>query len=194
MNFVNIIIIFVYIYLLYCQINREDTGSIIILTLVVLFALWYNRRYRAFELFEVQGDYANIPETKIDPEYVPEVFPGLLADRVKNYDGLCLKTGNTESWSHDPNNLPLLSNDELYVVQGNAVPSVQYQTNEDHLIGPPINGFEGGPEKMFMLANNLSAPECCPSTFADSTGCVCTTDAQRDYIALRGGNGVGCAL
>jgi len=193
MNFVNIIIVFVYIYLLYCQINRDDTGSIVILTGVVILSLWYNRRYRAFELFEVTDNYANIEETTVSENFVPEVFPGLLASRVKNYDGLCLKTGNTESWSHEPS-WPLLNNDELYVVQGNAVPAVQYQTSDENLTGPPINGFEGGPEKMFMFANNISSPECCPSTFADSTGCVCTTDAQRDYFAQRGGNAVGCAL
>ena len=193
MNFVNIIIIFVYIYLLYCQINRDDTGSIVILTAIVLFCLWYNRRNRVLELFDVQGDYANLEETTVYENYVPEIFPGLLASRVKNYDGLCLKTGNTESWSHEQD-WPLLSNNELYVVQGNGVPPVQYQTSDDNLNGPPVNGFEGGPEKMFMFANNISDPECCPSTFADSSGCVCTTDAQRDYIAQRGGNGVGCAL
>jgi hypothetical protein len=39
---------------------------------------------------------------------------------------------------------------------------------------------------MFMWANNVASPLCCPSTFSTSTGCVCTTQNQRDYIAGRG--------
>jgi hypothetical protein len=39
---------------------------------------------------------------------------------------------------------------------------------------------------MFMLANNRTSPNCCPSTFSTSTGCVCTTKNQRDFIASRG--------
>jgi hypothetical protein len=42
---------------------------------------------------------------------------------------------------------------------------------------------------MFMFAKNVSSPACCPSTFSDSNGCVCTTPQQRRYVAqLRGGN------
>lgn len=194
MNFVNIIVVFIYIYIMYCVIKRDDIQTMALLTGAVLGFLWYNRRYRVFEMLEVNPEYARLEETTVGPEYEPEAFPGLLADRVKNYDGLCLKTGNPEYWSHDPTNLPLLSNEELYVIQGDTVPAVEYKTDNNSLSGPPVNGFEGGPNKMFMFANNISAPECCPSTFADSEGCVCTTDAQRDYIAMRGGNSVGCSL
>ena len=54
------------------------------------------------------------------------------------------------------------------------------------LIGPPIDGVKGSPEKNFMFANNITSPACCPSTFTSSTGCVCTTKNQRDFIAARG--------
>mgnify|MGYP001492916800 FL=1 len=39
---------------------------------------------------------------------------------------------------------------------------------------------------MFMWANNVSSPLCCPSTYTTSTGCLCTTKNQRDFIAGRG--------
>ena len=35
-------------------------------------------------------------------------------------------------------------------------------------------------------ANNVTSPSCCPSTFSTSTGCVCSTKNQRDFIAARG--------
>ena len=51
-----------------------------------------------------------------------------------------------------------------------------------------VDGVKGSDEKMFMLANNRSSPECCPATFSTSTGCVCTTKNQRDYLSTRGIN------
>ena len=35
-------------------------------------------------------------------------------------------------------------------------------------------------------SNNRTSPNCCPGTFSTSTGCVCTTENQRDFIAGRG--------
>ena len=54
------------------------------------------------------------------------------------------------------------------------------------LKGPPVDGVKGSPEKMFMWANNVTSPQCCPSTFSTSTGCICSTKNQRDFVAARG--------
>ena len=59
-------------------------------------------------------------------------------------------------------------------------------SDQSELIGPPIDGVKGSPEKKFMFANNITSPACCPSTFSTSTGCVCTTKNQRDFIIQRG--------
>ena len=53
-------------------------------------------------------------------------------------------------------------------------------------MGPTVDGEEGSPKSMFMFMNNKSSPDCCPSTFSTSTGCVCTTENQRKYINSRG--------
>ena len=53
-------------------------------------------------------------------------------------------------------------------------------------MGPSVTGVEGGDQNMFMFYRNKSSPNCCPSTFSTSTGCVCTTQDQRDYITRRG--------
>ena len=41
---------------------------------------------------------------------------------------------------------------------------------------------------MVMFAKNKSKPECCPSPYSTSTGCVCMTSEQINYLNTRGGN------
>lgn len=53
---------------------------------------------------------------------------------------------------------------------------------------PTVDGKANSPRQLFMLSHNFSHPSCCPSTFSTSTGCVCTSKAQRDLINSRGGN------
>ena len=63
--------------------------------------------------------------------------------------------------------------------------------NEDRLnsykdnVGTPVPLPEG---ELFFFANNKFTPECCPSTYSDSMGCACLSQAQVDYINQRGGN------
>ena len=45
--------------------------------------------------------------------------------------------------------------------------------------------------KDYLFANNSSSLNCCPSTYSTSTGCVCTTEKQRDYVNRRGHNRSG---
>lgn len=58
-----------------------------------------------------------------------------------------------------------------------------YSTPEVPLIGPPA-----GPDDLYIFKNNQCKPECCPASFSCSGGCVCETQAQRDFINMRGGN------
>jgi hypothetical protein len=107
---------------------------------------------------------------------------------MSGYDGLCLKTGNQEYWMKSPDNTALVPNDTLYTYLGSEGPPKMRISDQSALTGPPIDGAKGSPEKMFMFANNVASPLCCPSTFSTSTGCICTTEAQRDYVAARGDN------
>jgi len=102
------------------------------------------------------------------------------------YDGLCLKTGNDEYWMKSPDETSLVPNDTLYTYLSSQGPIKMKLSDQSALNGPPVDGVEGSFEKMFMWANNVTSPLCCPSTFSTSTGCVCTTKNQRDYIAGRG--------
>ena len=63
--------------------------------------------------------------------------------------------------------------------------------NEDRLnsykdnVGTPVPLPEG---ELFFFADNKFKPECCPSTYSDSMGCACLSQAQVDYLNQRGGN------
>lgn len=46
---------------------------------------------------------------------------------------------------------------------------------------------------MFIFSKNVSSPLCCPATYSDSRGCVCTTKAQRNLIGFSRGNNNTCA-
>ena len=50
---------------------------------------------------------------------------------------------------------------------------------------------QGGPvppTHLFMFGDNEMRPECCPSTYSGSTGCVCVSENQMKYLNERGGN------
>jgi hypothetical protein len=42
--------------------------------------------------------------------------------------------------------------------------------------------------ELVLFAKNKSKPECCPSPYSTSTGCVCMTPEQIHYLNTRGGN------
>lgn len=42
--------------------------------------------------------------------------------------------------------------------------------------------------EMLMFANTPFKPECCPSTYSNSSGCACLTGQQYNYLISRGGN------
>lgn len=42
--------------------------------------------------------------------------------------------------------------------------------------------------EMVIFAKNKFKPECCPAPYSSSTGCVCMTPEQINYLNTRGGN------
>ena len=129
--------------------------------------------------------------TKADSDISPIPIknnPDLVYNNVSSYDGLCLTTGNKEFWSHSPNNVPLINDKSLYTIMGHTTSNKPVMSDPSSLSGPSLDGTDNTPNKLFMFSNNASSPNCCPSTFSTSTGCLCTTDKQRDFVASRGNN------
>ena len=40
----------------------------------------------------------------------------------------------------------------------------------------------------FMFSFNEVKPECCPSTYTSSGGCVCVNEKQKEFLSSRGNN------
>jgi len=123
-----------------------------------------------------------------DNDSIPIKHPELHTYNMSSFDGLCLNTGNKDSWRKSPDDLPLLKDSDLYTLQGHTNPLRPVITDYTSLYGPSIDGEDDSPNKLFMFSNNLSSPSCCPSTFTTSTGCLCTSKKQRDFIISRGKN------
>ena len=110
-------------------------------------------------------------------------------DYKGSYAGYKYNTScNDGGWRKEPCNTPL--NETMgFVPQGTTVPPNQTDgpLSNDHKFYPSVDGV-GNKNSMFMFAYNQASPDCCPSTFSTSTGCICTTEDQRNYVNNRGGN------
>jgi hypothetical protein len=93
------------------------------------------------------------------------------------------------SWRNDTQNIPLLQG-KVYSPQGTPFPLKSSDSMQPiyPTMGPTVDGLPGSPQRLSMLSLNQSKPECCPSTFSTSTGCVCLTSQQSDWINSRGSN------
>ena len=52
----------------------------------------------------------------------------------------------------------------------------------------PYDLSRSTPGQPQFLVNNRVGPDCCPSAFTSDTGCVCLSDADKDFMGSRGGN------
>ena len=96
-----------------------------------------------------------------------------------SYDNILLIANNNDGWRKQPSNVPLQKNKYMYVPQGTPLPL------ENEIIYSQMPK-----DSMFYFDKNQASPECCPSTYSTSTGCVCTTPQQRSYIDEKRGNNV----
>ena len=185
----NIIILVVYSYLLLKVIKPDDTQNKILLTGLAFGLICFTSDGFTLEGFDAKK---YLEESNINNNTVADNGSkqgekiGAASLNTGPYDGLCLKTGNQEYWMKSPDETTLLPNDKLYTYLSSQGPIKMKLSDQAALNGPPIDGVDGSAEKMFMWANNVTSPLCCPSTFSTSTGCLCTTKNQRDYIAARG--------
>ena len=204
LNCMNIGILLVYAFILFKVLKKEQKMEMLILT---VFAFYLLNNTEGFTDSDVATISPDDPQDELDDEATAQDFVKPLninsnkvtqegGEGVANplvskmsmgpYDGICLKTGNQEYWMKSPDNTSLVPNDTLYSYLGSQGPVKMRLSDQSALIGPPIDGVKGSAEKMFMFANNKTSLACCPSTFSTSTGCVCTTENQRDFVASRG--------
>lgn len=114
--------------------------------------------------------------------------PAPLEYKMGDYDGIPLRTKCKGGWRSPPCTAPLSESTRNETVQGHQLPLELTPTVLDFTTAPPIDGQVGQPRSDFMFAYNQSSPFCCPATYSSSTGCVCTTPEQRDWLQRRGNN------
>ena len=96
-------------------------------------------------------------------------------------------------WSQIQNDMNLRNNYANRIIRSDPDPALNYPPSNAVSFTPPSSTEDviinnPSPEGMFLLAHNQASPDCCPSTFSTSTGCVCTTEQQRKMINSRGKN------
>jgi len=102
--------------------------------------------------------------------------------RMGPYDGLCI---SSDKFMKNE----LIKNEELVTYFGFQIPPHHVKTAQDVLKGPTVDGQKDSPQKLSMFANNKTSLNCCSeSPYMTSTGCVCLTDNQRNFIQTRGFN------
>jgi hypothetical protein len=67
------------------------------------------------------------------------------------------------------------------------------RTNIPPNINQDLEGNVGGPiplpeGELFIWRENKSDPSCCPGIYSTSTGCICSSPEQMNYLNERGGN------
>lgn len=216
MKILSIMILIFYLYIITCVINKNDIKELTLVTIILILYLYLDNKYENIEGYKLNVDkYAAIkdcsdgkcydstmsdsqdttqPDNKEELKNISSIKPmtNKSSGNMSNFDGICMSTGNKDNWMKSPSNIQLNSNDGLYTVQGASGPTKPLISDPNSLMGPPIDGVDGSPTKLFMLANNKVSPQCCPSTFSTSTGCLCTTEQQREFINNRGNNVSGC--
>ena len=55
-----------------------------------------------------------------------------------------------------------------------------------------MKNVNSNPEKLTMLDDSKFKPECCPSTYSSSNGCLCLDGDEEKMLETRGGNKLQC--
>ena len=85
----------------------------------------------------------------------------------------------------DTNNIPL--KEKMVYQMPNSFKSAEFKPD-----GTNKASLDGSDElkniSNFTFTQNVSSPDCCPSIYSSSTGCVCNNQTQNQFIQSRGGN------
>jgi len=220
LDLVTLVILAFYLYTMVCVLKMSDQFEMLLLTVVLMLYLYIKNRQEKIEgnivaSAEVYAPAGGCKDNKCTDEEIkkpvniikkqdklpktktnmPQRVHSDESDQMNlmsNYDALCLSTGNSDSWRKSPADIKLNSSNGLYTFQGSTGPVKPVFSDNSGLHGPPVDGQDNSDKSMFMLGYNKTSPECCPSTFSTSTGCVCSTHNQREYVKNRGNNAHGC--
>lgn len=166
--------------------NNRLLSLLSVLALVLLFC--YVQMHNEFNMNNNHSIEAFFSKNMAPIDHTMGVCGGINATDLdsiersdRKYDGLKLKSNQKPDYKILPSDKVAYHSPvgDAYSLNPDGAMSITY---------PPIDGKNNSAKHMFMFAYNRSSPECCPSTYSSSRGCVCMSDAQRDYINKRGTN------
>ena len=97
------------------------------------------------------------------------------------YDGVKLETPQTKYTLNDSG--------PVYVPEGTPLPLCpSFSIYGEGSNGTYVDGTNDSVKAMSMFTFNNSSPDCCPASYSTSTGCVCMTNNQKDFLISRGNN------
>lgn len=155
------------------KLGIPDTTKVLML-LCVLVLFYKTRKSEGFatknllQLYNGSNDSKKCGYDNIDLSKGP-----LELDKMCNYD------------TPDPDDFPLKANLEYQLPNsykaGKHIP--------DGMDKPSLDGSDETKDiSNFVFNQNVSSPDCCPSIYSSSTGCICANKKQTDFIQSRGGN------
>ena len=166
----------------------------------------YKKENFSNNLTMIQNKFKSL-KNKIEENKSVEHFSAPLDQKIGPYDGEIMNNNksvhqlgtNYENencgWRKPPCNVPLLTNMGFVAPTGKELnyerlnkPDKDGNPYQLDLNLPSVTGDKNDPKAMFMFAHNQSHPDCCPSTYSTSTGCVCLTKKQMEHLSKRGGN------
>lgn len=166
------------------------TAPFFLFIVVVLLAMGYACHY--YQKQVTTEAFSNPKASLQRPPVASATFdgPAPLTYTMGDYDGIALKTMCKDGWKKTPCSAPLGEPSRNDTVHGHSIPlKHDYENTVNNFPNAPsIDGTKDQPQSDFMFAYNKSSPLCCPSTYSTSTGCVCSTPEQRDWLQSRGNN------
>ena len=109
------------------------------------------------------------------------ISPASLDYKMGEYSNIQLKEGDQINYD----NLHKMNNESSGLIK-HPQPCDSFGCQQG--MAPSVDGCAGAPKSAAMFKFNRSSPECCPSTYSTSSGCVCLTDKQKNYISHNRGN------
>ena len=167
--------------------NKNIDIIINIFIIMIFLAFVLPKKYKAKTLFAVSIIFFIgfiIINNRQNQEPFSNKCNNLYNWSIGPYSDLTLKPNNSIS-----DQFPLIDPSNITVYQAHGIPlKDKHKQKPDPYLNdsPTVDGTKDGLKTNFMFAYNQSSPLCCPSPYSTSTGCVCLTENQRNFIGNRG--------